>query len=183
VAQKVERKRRVRARLTVEGTGQAKVETGLSVLDHLLGVLARYGSFDLTLALAAGAGAGQVAAAARALGKALHAPLRAEGARGHGMSALPADEALASVSLDVAEAPLVYSNVDLSGVHVAGLGSDLVAGFLEVFVAEAGLNLHVRLVEGDDEQHVLEAIFKALGSALGLACEQRRAPKKGARRT
>jgi imidazoleglycerol-phosphate dehydratase len=180
VAQKVERKRRARARLTVEGTGQAGVETGVSVLDHLLGVLARYGSFDLKLALASGSGAGQVAAAGRALGKALHAPLRAEGARGHGMSALPADEALASVSLDVAEQPLVYSNVDLSGVHVAGLGSDLVAGFLEALVTEAGLNLHVRLVEGDDEQHVLEAIFKTLGAALGQACECR--AKKPTRR-
>jgi imidazoleglycerol-phosphate dehydratase len=173
---KAERKGRVLARLSVDGGGDADVDTGLSVLDHLIGVVARYASFDLTLKLAPGSGAEQVSAAGQALGQKLRKPLRAERASGHGSSALPEDEALASVSLDVAEQPFVHSNVDLSGMHVAGLGTDLVAGFLESLVAEAGLNLHVRLLEGAEEQHVLEAIFKALGAALGQACERR--PRK-----
>jgi imidazoleglycerol-phosphate dehydratase len=63
--------------------------------------------------------------------------------------------------------PLVASNADLTG--AGGLGSDLAARFLERFAAEAGLTLHVRLIEGEDVDHVLAAIFKALGIALGRA--------------
>jgi imidazoleglycerol-phosphate dehydratase len=74
------------------------------------------------------------------------------------------------VVVDLAERPLVVSNVDFSGQRVGGLASDVVAGFLEELALAAGLNVHVRLVEGKDTEHVLEAIFKALGAALGQAC-------------
>ena len=52
---------------------------------------------------------------------------------------------------------------------MAGLGSDLVSDFLRELADSAGLTLHVRLIEGSDPQHVLEAIFKALGVALAQA--------------
>ena len=57
--------------------------------------------------------------------------------------------------------------------RVAGLGRDVVADFLHELAEGAGLTLHVRLIEGSDTQHVLEAIFKALGAALAHACRQR----------
>jgi imidazoleglycerol-phosphate dehydratase len=157
------------ARLTIDGSGQAHVSTGLPVLDHLLGVLARYARFDLTLEVAPDSARAQINAAGRALGETLRDALRAAGARGHGGGAVPADEALASVALDLAERPLVVSNVDLSSVHVAGLETDVVGGFLNELATAAGLALHVRLIHGDEEQHVLDSIFKALGSALGQA--------------
>jgi len=158
------------ARLTVEGSGDATVGTGLPALDHLLGVLARYGRFDLALEVAPGNPQAQIDAAGQALGDALYPALREVGARGHGLGAVPSDEALASVVLDVSERPRVVSNVDLSGVHVGGLDTDVVAGFLDELAARAGIVLHVRLAHGEDERHVLESIFKALGAALGEAC-------------
>ena len=160
------------ARLTVDGSGEATVSTGLPVLDHLLGVLARYASFDLTLEVAPDSAQAEIAGAARALGEALRDRLRASGARGHGHGAVPADEALASVALDVADRALVVSNIDLSGVHVAGLETDVVAGFLDELARAAGLVLHVRLAHGEEERHVLDSIFKALGAALGEACRR-----------
>jgi imidazoleglycerol-phosphate dehydratase len=161
------------ARIAAGGSGAASVETGVSVLDHLLAVLARYGSFDLTLQLAAAAPADQVAAAGRALGETLHDLVRAEGASGYGTAMLPSDEALAAASLDLSDDPRVYSNVDLTRVHVAGLEDDLAATFLDELARTAGLDLHVRLLEGQEEQHVLEAIFRALGWALGQATTPR----------
>ena len=83
---------------------------------------------------------------------------------------MPSEEALASVALDVSDRPRVVSNVDLSGVHVGGLDTDVVAGFLVELANRAGIVLHVRLAHGEDERHVLESIFKALGAALGAAC-------------
>ena len=157
-------------RVELAAVGSAAVATGLPVLDHLVGQLARCAGMRLTLEVSPGSADEEVKAAGRALGGALAEPLRTNGASGRGWAYLPSEEALAGVVVDLAERPLVVSNVDFSGQRVGGLASDVVAGFLEELALAAGLNVHVRLVEGTDTEHVLEAIFKALGAALGQAC-------------
>jgi imidazoleglycerol-phosphate dehydratase len=165
---------RLHARVNVGGSGKASVATGVPVLDHLLVLLAEHASFDLELEIAPGEAEAEVAAAGRALGQALADALRAEGSRGHGSAVVPADEALAHVVVEASGRPLVVSNVDLSDARVAGLASDIVATFLRELAEGAGLTLHVRLIEGADPEHVLEAIFKALGVALAQSCRPRR---------
>ncbi len=83
---------------------------------------------------------------------------------------MPADEALAHVALEASGRPLVVSNVDLTRAHVGGLHFDVVARFLNELAHGGGLTLHVRLIEGDEAQHVLEAIFKSLGVAIAQSC-------------
>jgi imidazoleglycerol-phosphate dehydratase len=83
---------------------------------------------------------------------------------------MTASEALASVVLERSDQPLVVTNVDLTSARVAGLGTDVARRFLDRFAEAARVNLHVRLLNGTDTQHVLEAIFKALGVALAQAC-------------
>ena len=161
------------ARVVLGGEGRARVATGVSVFDHLLTLLARHAGFDLTLEVAPGDPDEEVAAAGRALGQAVAEALP-EGSRRHGSAVVPADEALAHVSLEVSGRPLVVSNVDLTAAHVAGLQGDVVARFLQELSEGAGLTLHVRLIDGEDTQHVLETIFKALGVALAQACRLRR---------
>jgi imidazoleglycerol-phosphate dehydratase len=160
----------VSARLSTGGKGSVNVATGLPVLDHLLTLLARSGRFDLSLELPPGDAEEEVAEAGRAVGEAVAPLLRAEGARGHGAAVMPAQEALAHVVLEVSPSPLLASNVDLSAARAGGLRTDLAARFLDSLATAAGLTLHVRLIDGDDSQHVLEAIFKALGVALAKAC-------------
>jgi imidazoleglycerol-phosphate dehydratase len=144
------------------------VDTGFPVLDALLGLLAAYGNFDLVVAIAPGEPSTDAVEAGRALGAALSEHLRF--GRGYGSGVLPVDEALAHVVLEVSDRPLLVTNVDLSEARVGGLGTDLVTGFLRRFAEGAGVTLHVRLIAGDDAQHVLEAMFKALGVALMHAC-------------
>jgi imidazoleglycerol-phosphate dehydratase len=165
---------RASARVNVAGRGETNVGTGVPVLDHLLSLLAEYASFDLALEVEPESPEVEIVAAARSLGDALAEPLRAEGARGHGSAVIPVDEALAHVALEVSGRPLLVSNVDLSQARIAGLAGDLAARFLDEFAQRTGLTLHVRLVEGKETQHVLEAIFKALGVALAQACRPRR---------
>jgi imidazoleglycerol-phosphate dehydratase len=164
---------RVRARVALGGTGATNVATGLPVLDHLLGLFARYGSLDLALQVAPGAADAEVAAAGKSLGQELRPLLHDEKVRRHGSAAVPADEALAHVALEASGRPLVVANVDLSEARVGGLGTDFVASFLQQLAEGAAVTLHVRLIEGDDPQHVLEAIFKALGVAVAQACRPR----------
>ncbi|HZT53639.1 MAG TPA: hypothetical protein VE995_04585 [Gaiellaceae bacterium] len=159
-------------RVNVYGRGEATVETGLPVLNRLLVRLAEIARFDLVLDTEPGDAEAEVEAAAAALGEALAGPLRAETARGYGAGALTSAEALAYVVLETSEEPLLVTNVDLTEARVGGLGTDVVRRFLEVLAERAGLVLHVRLLNGTDSSHVLEAIFKGLGAALGQACER-----------
>jgi len=165
---------RARVRAAVPGSGQASVQTGLPVLDHALELLARFAGADLEVDVAADAGAEEVAAVGRLLGGELASALTAAGTRGYGSGTVPADEALAHVALEASGRPLLVSNVDLSRAHLAGLDTDLVSGFLRALAEGGQLTLHVRLIGGEDTQHVLDAIFKSLGAAIGQACGQRR---------
>jgi imidazoleglycerol-phosphate dehydratase len=155
------------------GTREPNVQTGLSVLDHLLGLLARAGGFEVSLELAPDEPEAEVDEAGRTFGRSLAPLLAAANARGFGAGTMPAEEALATVVLERSERPLVASNADLSASRVGGLGIDLAARFLRGLAETAGLVVHVRLIEGTDSQHVLEAIFKALGVALAEACRPR----------
>lgn len=146
------------------GSGEANVSTGVPVLDHLLGELARAGGFDLALEIEPGDAEAEVDAAGIALGRAV-APQLAEGALGEATA--PAHEALAMVVVERSGRPLVASNADLTG--AGGLGTDLAARFLDRLSDAAGLTVHVRLIEGEDTGHALAAIFKALGLALARA--------------
>ena len=165
---------RMHATVDVAGHGEANVATGVPVLDHLLALLAEYASFDLSLEVAPGDAEAEVAAAGRALGNALRDAFEQEGCRRHGSAVVPADEALAHVVVEASGRPLVVSNVDLSDARVAGLARDIVGTFLRELAEGGGLTLHVRLLEGEDPEHVLEAIFKALGVALAQSCRKRR---------
>jgi imidazoleglycerol-phosphate dehydratase len=164
------RAERLRVEVSVAGSGRANVDTGFPVLDRLLTLLAEYARFDLVVALAPGETSADAVEAALTLGEALSGPLRVSGVRGYGSGVLPVDEALAHVVIEVSDRPLLASNVDLSDARVGGLGTDLVTDFLRRFAEGAGVTLHVRLIAGDDAQHALEAMFKALGVALASAC-------------
>ena len=160
--------------VNVAGNGFANVDTGFPVLDRLLSLVAEYAEFDLIVAVAPGRAADDAAAAGGALGDELSKHLRGQEARGYGSAVLPAGEALAQVVLEVSERPLLVSNVDLSDARVGGLSTDVVTDFLRRLAEGAGITLHVRLIAGDDAQHVLEAMFKALGVAVSQACRPRR---------
>jgi imidazoleglycerol phosphate dehydratase HisB len=96
---------RTNVRVNVAGAGEATVETGISVLDHLLSLLAAYASFDIALEVEPGEADAEIVGAARALGESLSGPLRTNGARGYGAATLAADEALANVVLETSDRP------------------------------------------------------------------------------
>jgi len=146
------------------GRGEANVATGVPLLDHLLTVFAAAGRFDLSLEIDPGEPAAEVDAAGVALGQAI-APLLRNGA--HGSGVMLAAEALAMVAIEASGRALVVSNADLTG--AGGLGTDIAARLLTALTETADVTLHVRLIEGENTDHALEAIFKALGVALSDA--------------
>jgi imidazoleglycerol-phosphate dehydratase len=156
----------VRVELAAEGS--ANVSTGLPVLDHLVGELARTARFRVALEVAPQSADEEVAAAGRAFGQAIAELLES----GRGWAIVPADEALASAALERDDTSRFVSNVDFSDQRVAGLATDVASRFLRELAEAASINLHVRLIEGTEPQHVLAAMFKAVGAALGQACRK-----------
>jgi imidazoleglycerol-phosphate dehydratase len=154
------------ARIALAAAGSANVATGVTVLDHLVAELARAGRFRIALEAAPDSTDEAVTAAAAALGAAVRDHLRA----GAGWALVPAAEALASAALEVDDEPRLVTNADFSDSRVGGVSNDVASRFLAELARTAGINLHVRVIEGDDPQHVLAAIFKAVGAALGQAC-------------
>ena len=158
------------AQVTLTSGGVNRIATGVAVLDHLLEELARTGGFELLLEIAPGEPEAEVGQAGAVLGAALRPLLTADEASGRGFGIVPADEALAMVVIEASGNPLVASNADLTSTRAGGLQTDLAAAFLHDLAESAGLTIHVRLIEGENSQHVLSAIFKALGVALARAC-------------
>ena len=154
------------------GPGASSVATGVAVLDHLLLELAVAGGFELKLEIAPDEPEVEVGAAGAELGAALAPLLTATAAARRGLGVVPADEALAMVVIETSDKPLVVSNADLTSTRAGGLRTDLAAAFFRSLAEAAGLTIHVRLLEGEDSQHVLSAIFKALGVALQQACSE-----------
>ncbi|MGH3134399.1 MAG: imidazoleglycerol-phosphate dehydratase HisB [Gaiellaceae bacterium] len=146
------------------GGEESDIATGVAVLDHLLLQLAEAGGFALRLEVAPDEPETEVDTAGATFGDALRPLLMRRG-----VGIVAAEEALAMVVLEVSGKPLVVSNADLTSTKAGGLSTDLAAGFLRGLAESAGLTIHVRLIEGHDSQHVLEAIFKALGAALADA--------------
>jgi imidazoleglycerol phosphate dehydratase HisB len=155
-------------RIALADEGSANVATGLPVLDHLVSELARTARFKVSLEVAPESTDEAVAAAGRAFGAEL--AQRLERGAGSGWALVPAAEALASAALEYGTEPRLVTNVDFSDQRVGGLATDVASRFLKELAEGAHLNLHVRLLEGTDPQHVLTAIFKAVGAALGQAC-------------
>ena len=147
----------------------SRVGTGVVVLDHLLEELAEAGGFGLTLEIAPDEPDAEVGRAGAALGEALEPLLESAGSTGRGFGVAAADEALAMVVVERSGRPLVVSNADLSSTRAGGMRGDLAATLLDELARAAGLTVHVRLIEGESSQHVLSAIFKALGIALARA--------------
>lgn len=158
------------ARVSLSAVGSANVTTGVPVLDHLIAELAGSGRFRVTLEVAPDAADEAVALAGRALGAALGELLADPDAARTGWSLVPSAEALASCALERDDEARLVSNADFSDERVGGLGTDVASRFLEELALAAGLNLHVRVLEGTESRHVLTAIYKSVGSALGQAC-------------
>lgn len=164
-------KREGAARISL-GSGESRIATGVAVLDHLLTELAETGGFELDLEIAPDEPEAEVGAAGRELGDAIGFVFNTSRAARRGVGIVPADEALAMVVVEASGRPLVASNADLTSTRAGGLQRDLAAAFLDNLAEAAGLTIHVRLMEGEDSQHVLSAIFKALGVALAQACAE-----------
>jgi imidazoleglycerol-phosphate dehydratase len=170
------RETRISGTLKIEGRGKYQISTGIRFFDHMLQLFARHGGFDLTLRADGDLDVDQhhtVEDVGIVLGQLFSKALGdRKGINRAGYFAMPMDETLAVVALDLGGRPaLVYR--DLVKVRLVGdLQAELVEDFFGGFVNHAGANLHVRVLYGRSSHHKIEAVFKCFARAMKYACSK-----------
>jgi len=165
----------ISVRLGVDGSGKAKIDTGIPFFDHMLDSLARHGFLDLEIRAVGDLEVDQhhtVEDVGLALGQALGDALGdKKGIRRFGEAACPLDEALVRVTVDISGRPFLVYDVDIPQARVGNFDTELIHDFLLAFVNQLGMNLHVDMVRGRNAHHIIEATFKALARALDGATQ------------
>ena len=161
---------KVSLELGVDGTGQAKISTGIKMFDHLLSQLAQHGRFNLMVSASGDDQHHLIEDVGICLGKALADALGDKrGIIRMADTAVPMDDSLSAVAVDISGRGYVVTELPFDDNDMAGFPTDLIRHFLESLAIEARLNLHANILYGSNDHHKAEALFKALGRALDIA--------------
>lgn len=163
----------IRLTLSLDGPGTSSVHTGVPFMEHMLTLFSRHGFFDLVVEAE-----GDLPVDAHhlvedlglVLGDAFEEALgNKAGIARYGWVALPMDEALVLVSVDLSGRPYLGFDLPLPSTRLGNFETELVEEFLHAFTNRAKCTLHVRLLAGSNTHHIIEALFKGLGRALDMA--------------
>lgn len=152
---------------------QVEIDTGVGFFDHMLTLFARHGRFGLTVKVDGDLevdGHHTVEDTGIVIGQLIKEALGDKNQiNRYGTAYVPMDESLGFVSLDISGRPYLVFDVEQLNPTVGNFDTELVREFLQSFSTHAGITLHARVLYGINTHHKIEAIFKALGRALGEA--------------
>jgi imidazoleglycerol-phosphate dehydratase len=161
--------------IDIDGSGQARIQTGVGFFDHMLELLARHAALDLTVRAKGDLHVDQhhtVEDVGICFGQALRQALGDKaGIRRYGHFTLPMEETLATVAIDLSGRYFLVFQADFPSAKIGQFDSELVEDFWQAVAANCLCNLHVVVHHGRNSHHVSEAIFKATARALRMAVE------------
>ena len=164
---------RIRVRLNLDGSGQAKLATGIGFFDHMLDQIARHGLIDLDVQCQGDLhidGHHTVEDVGIAIGQAVRQAVGDKrGITRYGHSYVPLDEALSRVVVDFSGRPGLHMNVPFKSGIVGGFDTQLTYEFFQGFANHALVTLHIDNLKGDNAHHQCETVFKAFARALRMA--------------
>ena len=159
--------------LAIDGTGESKIETGIGFFNHMLEGFAKHGFFDLSLSVKgdlAVDGHHTVEDTGIVLGNAIKEAIGdKKGITRYGSSILPMDDALCLCALDLCGRPYFNFECDFTAERVGYLETELIREFFYAISYSAGMNLHIKMLSGINNHHMIEAMFKAFAKALDMA--------------
>jgi len=156
--------------LDLDGTGKSQIDTGVGFLDHMLELFARHGRFDLEVKCSGDTHVDShhsVEDIGICLGSAFAGALGdARGIYRYCDVTIPMDEALVLCAVDISGRGFLALDVALPDRPVGAMDTELLEEFLQALVRKAGFTLHIRMIDGKNAHHIIEACFKALARAL-----------------
>ena len=163
----------IKASLNLDGGGKSEISTGIGFFDHMLEGFSRHGFFDLTMKVNGDLevdGHHSVEDAGIVLGTAIREALGDKtGIRRYGSFLLPMDDALVLCSLDLCKRPYLSWDLRLDRERVGELETETVREFFYAVSYSGGMNLHLKILDGQNTHHMIEALFKAFAKALDQA--------------
>lgn len=163
----------IKLTLGIDGTGVSEIKTGIGFFDHMLTGFSKHGFFDLTLSVNGDLevdGHHMVEDVGIVLGTAIKEALGDKaGIRRYGSFVLPMDDALCLCAIDLCGRPYFAFDCSFSTEQVGELDTALVREFFYAVSYSAGMNLHLKMLSGENAHHMIEAMFKAFGKALDEA--------------
>ena len=165
----------VEVSLSLDGEGTYSISTGIGFLDHMLALFARHSLIDLEVKAEGDLQVDMhhtVEDVGITVGQALSRALaERRGVRRYGYAYVPMDEALTRVALDLSGRPHLVWNVAFSRSTIGKFDVELLREWFQAFVLNAGITMHVEMLQGDNSHHIAESCYKALAHALRQAVE------------
>ena len=159
--------------LNLDGTGKTQIDTGVGFFDHMLDGFARHGLFDLTVTVKGDLDVDchhTIEDTGIVLGQAiLEAIGDKAGIRRYGHFMLPMDETLALCAVDLGGRPYFVYDASFAGQSCGGMDTQMAREFFYAVSYSAMMNLHLKVLYGENDHHKLEAMFKAFAKALDAA--------------
>ena len=160
--------------LEIDGTDAYEIDTGVGFLDHMLELFARHGRFDLAVDCKGDTKVDfhhTTEDIGIALGQAFRESLGDKrGIYRYGNMILPMDEALVLCAVDISGRSYLGFDVEFPAQKVGNFDTELVKEFMAALSRELGMNLHIKMLTGENTHHMIEGIFKCLGRVLRQAC-------------
>lgn len=159
--------------LTIDGTGSSDIHTGIGFFNHMLSGFSKHGFFDLTLRVNGDLnvdGHHTVEDTGIVLGTAIREAIGDKsGIKRYGSFILPMDDALCLCAIDLCGRPYFVYDCEFTVQRVGELDTELVKEFFYAVCYSAGMNLHIKMLDGCNAHHMIEAMFKAFGKSLDEA--------------
>jgi Imidazoleglycerol-phosphate dehydratase len=159
--------------LNIDGTGKYEINTGIGFFDHMLAGFSKHGLFDLNLTAKGDLEVDShhtVEDVGIVIGNAIREALGdKKGIARYGSSFLPMDEALVMCAIDLSGRPYFVYEVDTTVDKLGEMDVETAREFFYAISYSAGMNLHIRMLSGINNHHILEAMFKAFAKALDMA--------------
>lgn len=166
---------RISVKVSLDGTGQTKISTGIGFFDHMLDQIGRHSLIDLEIKADGDLHIDQhhtVEDTGIALGEALREALgEKRGIRRYADVHLPMDETLTRAAIDVSGRAFLVFKTNFNTGKIGEFDTQLVREFFQAFAMNAGVTLHIETLYGFNDHHIAESCFKAVARALRMAVE------------
>lgn len=173
---KIERKTKetdIKLTINLDGEGKTKIQTGIGFFDHMLDGFARHGLFDLELSVKGDLDVDchhTIEDTGIVLGKAIAEALgEKKGIKRYGSFMLPMDETLALCAIDLSGRPYLNFQADFTVEKLEDFDTEMFREFFYGLSYSAAMNLHLKILDGGNNHHMAEALFKSFGKALDMA--------------
>ncbi len=161
--------------INIDGRGKSEISTGIGFFDHMLTHISKHGFIDIKLKCEGDTNVDchhSVEDVGISLGKAIKTALGSkEGIKRYGSFIIPMDEALILCAIDISGRPYLGYDVKFTTEKIGEMDTEMIEEFFRALCWNSGINMHIKMLEGKNNHHIAEGVFKAFAKALDIATQ------------